>query len=165
VQHSAAFSIRSYAEADLGAIRAMLAGLQEDEFKMESNRALWADGGAAYTDWMLEEAKANSGIVILAVTAADAPIGVMACWRAMDETDITVVPEARPHLYVSDLFVAASWRGRGVAGVLLAEAERHGRALGLAQMTIGVLAANGAARRAYEKAGFDEYEMLLRKRL
>jgi RimJ/RimL family protein N-acetyltransferase len=32
-------------------------------------------------------------------------------------------------------------------------------------MTIGVLAANHAARRAYEKSGFEEYEMLLRKRL
>jgi GNAT superfamily N-acetyltransferase len=61
--------------------------------------------------------------------------------------------------------VAPDWRGRGIAGLLLAEAERHGRALGLAQMTIGVLAVNEAARRAYAKAGFDDYEMLLRKRL
>jgi GNAT superfamily N-acetyltransferase len=69
------------------------------------------------------------------------------------------------HLYVSDLLVQPDWRGRGVAGVLLAEAEKHGRTLGLTQMTIGVLAVNQSARRAYEKSGFEEYEMLLRKRL
>ncbi len=82
-----------------------------------------------------------------------------------DPADITVTPEARVHLYVSDLFVAAEWRGQGVAGLLLAEAEKYGRAQGLAQMTIGVLAVNAAARSAYAKAGFGDYEMLLRKML
>ena len=159
------FRIRPYRDSDRATAAALINALQEAECAMEANRAQWADGGRAYTDWTLAEVAANEGIVIFAEAEDGAVIGLMSCWRATDETDITVVPEARTHLYVSDLVVLAEWRGRGVAGVLLAEAESHGRRLGLTQMTIGVLAANEAARRAYDKAGFEGYEMLLRKRL
>jgi GNAT superfamily N-acetyltransferase len=108
---------------------------------------------------------AHAGAAFLAEAPDGTAIGVVTCWRADDPADITVTREARVHLYVSDLFVIESWRGRNVAGALLEAAEQHGRALGLAQMTIGLLAVNHAARRAYQKSGFQDYEMLLRKRL
>jgi GNAT superfamily N-acetyltransferase len=113
----------------------------------------------------LDEIGTHSGAVFIAETLDGTPIGAVTCWRADDPTDLTVTPEARIHLYVSDLFVVESWRGQDVAGALLAAAEQHGRHLGLAQMTIGLLAVNQAARRAYEKSGFADYELLLRKRL
>ena len=159
------FRIRPYRDEDRATVCALINLLQEAECAMEANRAHWSDGGMAYTDWTLTEIAQNNGAIFLAETEAGDPIGLVTCWRAEDQTDITVMPEARVHLYVSDLVVKAAWRGRGVASVLLAEAERHGRALGIAQMTIGVLAVNEAARRAYAKAGFGEYEMLLRKPL
>jgi len=92
-------------------------------------------------------------------------IGMVTCWRAEDDTDITVRPDARAHLYVGDIFVVESWRGRNVAAALLAAADAHGRALGLAYVTIGLLASNRAAWRAYEKSGYEGYEVYLRKRL
>jgi GNAT superfamily N-acetyltransferase len=159
------FRIRPYRDTDLPVLRQMIQDLQEAECGMDSSRTHWADGGAAYTDWTLGEMAAYSGAAFMAETEEGAPVGVVTCWRADDPADITVTPEARVHLYVSDLFVIESWRGRDVAGALLAAAEQHGRALGLAQMTIGLLAVNHAARRAYEKSGFADYEMLLRKRL
>ena len=162
---SADFRIRPYREADLPVLRRMIDDLQEAECAMDWSRAHWADGAAAYTDWTLDEMAAHSGAAFVAEAPDGGPIGIVTCWRAEDPTDITVTPEARVHLYVSDLFVAESWRGRNVAGALLAAAEQHGRALGLRQMTIGLLAVNHAARRAYEKSGFQDYEMLLRKRL
>jgi ribosomal protein S18 acetylase RimI-like enzyme len=160
-----AFRIRPFAEADRALVARLINDLQEAECAMEANRAHWADGGRAYADWTLEEVAQNAGAIFIAETEAGEAIGLVTCWRAEDASDITVVAAARVHLYVSDLVVVPQWRGRGIAGRLLAEAERHGRALGLAQMTIGVLAVNDAARRAYAKAGFDDYEMLLRKRL
>jgi len=157
--------IRPYCDQDRALVCALINALQEAECVMEANRAHWPDGGLAYGDWTLKEVAENDGAIFIAETKAGDAIGLVTCWRAEDASDITVVPEARVHLYVSDLVVLPEWRGRGVAGVLLAKAEEHGRALGLAQMTIGVLAQNAAARRAYVKAGFEDYEMLLRKRL
>jgi GNAT superfamily N-acetyltransferase len=149
----------------LASVRAMLNGLQEYECGIEANRAHWADGGAAYADWMLEESAQNAGAVLVAESDAGTVIALLTCWRSEDATDITVVPEARVHLYISELFVAEAWRGKGAAGALLAAAEDHARRIGVAQVTIGSLAANTSARRAYAKAGFDEYEILLRKRV
>src|SRR5256885_1207629 len=99
------FRIRPYREADLAPVRAMLNGLQEYECTIEANRAHWADGAAAYADWMLEEAAQNSGAVLVAESDTGAAIGLLTCWRAEDATDITVVPAARVHLYISELFV------------------------------------------------------------
>ena len=159
------FEIRPYRDADLPNLRRMVQGLQQAECALDASRARWADDGAAYTDWMLEEVAANTGAVFIAVAPDGVAIGMVACWRAEDLTDITVTPEARVHLYVSDIFVIESCRGQNVAGALLGAAEQHGRGLGLAQMTIGLLAVNHAARRAYEKSGFSDYELFLRKRL
>jgi GNAT superfamily N-acetyltransferase len=159
------FRIRPYRAADLSILRDMIQGLQEAERGMDSSRAHWADGGAAYTNRTVDEMATHSGAAFVAEASDGSAIGIVTCWRAEDPTDITVTPEARAHLYVSDLFVTESWRGWGVAGALLAAAEQHGRGLGLAQMTIGLLAVNQAARRAYEKSGFEDYELLLRKRL
>jgi len=78
---------------------------------MESNRAVWADDGGAYTDWVCEEVTAHSGAIFMAEAADGAPIGMISCWRVEDETDITVRPDARAHLYVGDIFVIESWRG------------------------------------------------------
>jgi len=165
MSNAPAVRVRPYVEADRDLVARLINDLQEAECAMESNRARWADGGRAYAEWTLEEVAQNAGAVFISESAAGQAIGLLTCWRAEDASDITVVADARVHLYVSDLVVVPDWRGRGIAGLLLAEAERHGRALGLAQMTIGVLAVNEAARRAYAKAGFDDYEMLLRKRL
>jgi ribosomal protein S18 acetylase RimI-like enzyme len=159
------FHIRPYAEADLPAFRRMALGLQEAECRMEANRAVWADDGGAYADWVMEEVAGKSGAIFMAESADGTAIGMVSCWRVEDETDITLRPEARPHLYVSDIFVIESWRGRNVAGALLEAADAHGRALGLAYVTIGLLANNQAAWRAYEKSGFQGYEVYLRKRL
>ena len=162
---SSDFRIRPYGAADLPVFRRMALGLQEAECRMESNRAVWADDGGAYTDWVLEEVAGKSGAIFIAESRDGTAIGMVSCWRVEDETDITVKPEARPHLYVGDIFVVESWRGRDVAAALLEAADAHGRSLGLAFVTIGLLAVNHAAQRAYEKSGFQEYEVYLRKRL
>jgi GNAT superfamily N-acetyltransferase len=159
------FRIRPYEERDLPVVRAMVNGLQDYERTIEPGRAHWADGGAAYADWMLQEAGQNAGALLVATAEDGRVIGLLACWRAEDATDITVVPAARIHLYVSELFVAEDWRRRGVGAALLETAEAHAHSLGIEQVTIGSLAVNTAARRAYAKAGFEEFEILLRKRL
>jgi len=159
------FRIRPYVAGDLPSLRRMVLGLQQAEHRMEPDRAVWADDGGTYTDWIMEEVAGKSGAIFMAESADGIAIGMVSCWRVEDETDITVRPEARAHLYVSDIFVIDSWRGRNVAGALLDAADAHGRALGLAFVTIGLLAVNHAAQRAYEKSGFQAYEVYLRKRL
>jgi GNAT superfamily N-acetyltransferase len=55
---------------------------------------------------------------------------------------------------VEQVFVAARHRGSGVAGVLLAEAERQVAGGGHRTAWLAVVAGNARARRFYEKAGW-----------
>lgn len=71
----------------------------------------------------------------------------------------------RPGLYVQDLFVADSARGKGVARSLLGEAARRAEAIGGCYLRLSVDAANRAAIDFYRAAGFrnaaDERIMVL----
>jgi GNAT superfamily N-acetyltransferase len=159
------FRIRPYGADDLPVFRRMALGLQQAECRMEANRAVWTDDGDAYADWAMEEITGNAGAIFIAESSDGAAIGMVTCWRVENETDITVRPEDRAHLYIGDIFVVESCRGRNVAAALLEAAGANGRALGLTFVTIGLLAVNHVAQRAYEKSGFEAYEVSLRKRL
>jgi GNAT superfamily N-acetyltransferase len=55
---------------------------------------------------------------------------------------------------VEQVYVSAGHRGTGVAGLLLAEAERQVRANGHARAWLAVVAGNARARAFYERAGW-----------
>lgn len=57
---------------------------------------------------------------------------------------------------VEQVYVSAAHRGAGVAGVLLAEAERAVAANGHGQAWLAVVAGNGRARRFYERCGWQD---------
>lgn len=64
---------------------------------------------------------------------------------------------ARPLLNIHDIVVHGDRRGTGVGQALLAWAEGRARELGCCKLTLEVLANNGQARKAYERAGFAPY--------
>jgi GNAT superfamily N-acetyltransferase len=55
---------------------------------------------------------------------------------------------------VEQVYVSGAYRGSGVAGVLLTEAERQVRAGGHDEAWLAVVAGNGRARRFYERSGW-----------
>lgn len=67
--------------------------------------------------------------------------------------------------YIYDLFVAPTWRGKGLGRALLSEAERRCRERGLKELGLTVSVTNKAARRLYESAGFTVERLLMSKRL
>jgi GNAT superfamily N-acetyltransferase len=57
---------------------------------------------------------------------------------------------------VEQVYVAADQRGSGIAGALLAEAERQVRAAGHDRAWLAVVAGNARARRFYERSGWTD---------
>ena len=55
---------------------------------------------------------------------------------------------------VEQVYVAAAYRGTGVAKILIGEAERQVRAAGYTTAWLAVVAGNGRARAFYERAGW-----------
>ncbi len=60
----------------------------------------------------------------------------------------------RPLVNIHDVVVTEEFRGRGVAGKLLAKIDEIATAHDCCRVTLEVMAHNDAARRAYEKHGF-----------
>ncbi|MEX0808291.1 MAG: GNAT family N-acetyltransferase [Dongiaceae bacterium] len=90
--------------------------------------------------------------------------GYIAFYADVDDS-VELRASAHRFLYVSDLAIATTMRGRGIAGSLLAAAERWCRNLGLSRIAMGVLAANAVAMTAYRKAGYEPYEYWLDKHI
>jgi GNAT superfamily N-acetyltransferase len=156
-------TIRPATASDRPWLVGAMAGISDHERTLHDSRRPGGDCAEAYLA-QVEAAIAERGGGILIATRDEVQLGCVAFHVAHDD-NAAETPDSNTFGYVSDVFVVEQERGRGLAARLLAEAERYFRAVGLQRMRIGSLAANAAAVRAYRKFGFDEYEVVLEKRL
>ena len=81
--------------------------------------------------------------------------GYIASWDGVDAAYMIVaIGPQENRFYVSSVYVLPSFQGRGIGGVLLAEARRCAREKGLDRIWLGVMVDNSAARAWYERNGF-----------
>jgi GNAT superfamily N-acetyltransferase len=116
----------------------------------------------AYLNRMWARCRQWEGQVFVAEVAGQV-VGFVCVWARVkpDEPD----DNSSEHAFVSDLIVGSTHRRRGIGSQLLSAAECYARACGARSLRIGVLARNGAARRLYTSAGFEEYQVELAKQL
>lgn len=69
------------------------------------------------------------------------------------------------HGFVYDIAVAPAFRQRGIGRMLMESAEGHARSQGMAYLTLMVDCGNQPARRLYEKLGFEDGKIFMRKLL
>jgi GNAT superfamily N-acetyltransferase len=132
------------------------------EADLTGDRKRERSAAAAYYDELMHRLSRRLGRIILA-EADGRTIGLMGF--SLDEDAAYVIDDVRRHGTVTDLIVREEWRGRGVGRLLLGEAERLTREAGAKRLTIGALAANEKAERAYRAFGFDPYVSILVKEL
>ena len=60
---------------------------------------------------------------------------------------------------VHDVVVLPDYRGRGIAAQMFATVETIAVERGACKLTLEVLSGNRAARKLYEKLGFDDYRL------
>jgi GNAT superfamily N-acetyltransferase len=65
----------------------------------------------------------------------------------------------KPLVNVHDVMVLASHRGQRVARRMLARVEQEARARGACKLTMEVLSGNESALRAYQREGFEGYQL------
>lgn len=156
-------ALRDATAADRAWLLEAVAALNDHERALHDTRRPGAAIAAAYLATIERAIDEDSGSIVLAV-GPDGPVGY-AAFRIERHDNPAETADSNVFGYVSDVYVAPAARGRGVAGLLLAEAERRLRALGVTRLRLSSLAANAAAIRAYRKAGFADYEVTLEKRV
>jgi ribosomal protein S18 acetylase RimI-like enzyme len=122
------------------------------------------DGEAIASDYMtyLEtECAAHDGCIFMAQYGEQAAgfVCVVAATRGESPEDPS------PFAWIHELYVKPEHRRRGVASMLMAEAERFARGEGAQLLRLGVLDRNDGARRFYVRHGFREHAHVLTKPL
>jgi ribosomal protein S18 acetylase RimI-like enzyme len=164
VDRSQRILIEPATEADRKAIVDGIADLQDVERDISDTRRPGKDIAEQYVARLEASIDQKRGTILVA--RADGNVaGFIACWIEQED-NVAETPESTTYGYISDAWVAADMRGRGVFFLLNEHAEKHlARFPEVSIVRINVLAKNLAALRAYEKADYEPYEMTLQKRL
>ena len=147
---------------DEPAILAFINGLQDYEAGFEPNRR--RDPNFAADHWRdLQHRCAEKHGTMLIAEHEGKPVG----WAfAHDQLgELFVVEPERQHGYLAELYVVPEVRGKGIGRALIEGCEAWARRRGHKLLTVGVLAKNPSAVRAYEGAGYAPYWITLRRYL
>ncbi len=117
----------------------------------------------SYISELRTELNRNRGVLLIAETN-DQFIGFLTGY-VEQAGDILVAPEFDRSAYISDIFVHPNSRRLGVARTLICEFEERMGQLGLTWATISVKSRNIQALNTYLDSGFEEYEIILAKKI
>ena len=149
------------AARDAQSLRECLIDHQDFHRRIEPS---WPDGEAIvdeYVAYLERECAAHNGCILMAHYGEHTAgfVCVVAATRGESPEDPS------PVAWVHELYVKPAHRRRGVASLLMADAERFARGEGAHVLRLGVLARNAGARRFYARHGFGEQAHVLTKAL
>jgi ribosomal protein S18 acetylase RimI-like enzyme len=155
--------IRHARASDSPDLRRAFIELQEVERALDDSRLPGEAVAERYLAWLEAQVRGKGGAIFVADEDGIFR-GFIAGWIVENDHLIETADSNRFGL-VSDICVLSEARGRGIANLLLAAAERHLAAQGVTRLRLSALAGNTAAQSAYRKYGFAPYEMVLEKRI
>jgi len=148
--------------ADEPAILAFINGLQDYEAAFEPDRR--RDPNFAIEHWreLQHRCAEKHGIMLI---AEDGGKAVGWAFAHDEKAEVFVVEPERSHGFLAELFLMPEARGKGLGRALIEGCEAWARGRGHKLLTVGVLAKNPAAIRAYEGAGYAPYVAIMRRYL
>ena len=148
--------------ADEPAILAFINGLQDYEAAFEPDRR--RDPNFAIEHWreLQHRCAEKHGIMLI---AEDGGKAVGWAFAHDEKAEVFVVEPERSHGFLAELFLMPEARGKGLGRALIEGCEAWARGRGHKLLTVGVLAKNPAAIRAYEGAGYAPYVTIMRRYL
>lgn len=147
---------------DEAAILGFIQGLQDYEAEFEPNRRRDAGFAADHWAYVREKSAAHHGAIFIAEQDGR-PVGWAFAYEDMAEPFIK--EDERRHGFLAEIFVAPQARGAGHGKALIEACEGWSRGRGHKLLTIGVLARNARAIRAYEGCGYAPYTITMRRYL
>jgi ribosomal protein S18 acetylase RimI-like enzyme len=154
-----AIEIRAFAPPDLAGVIDLMLQLQKFERQLVPDHAAPDQSfGEWYVARLLREIEEHEGALLVA-TRDGALCGF--CAGFVDED-----AEARSHyFYIAELSVAEKMRGQGIGTRLIQAMEDVARARGHHTAVIGVLAASRRVHALYNRLGYRDRAVRLRKKL
>ncbi|HJU20735.1 MAG TPA: GNAT family N-acetyltransferase [Stellaceae bacterium] len=154
--------IRPAKPADLPDLRRAVVELQDYERRLDATRLPGEQIADAYLAWMQQQAAQHGAVIVAEMGRAFA--GFAAGWIIEGDT-IAETADSNRTGYVSDVCVLPAYRGQRIAAELLSAIERHLARTGITRVRLASLAANASAQAAYQRAGYERYEIVYEKRI
>jgi len=147
---------------DEPAILSFITGLQDYEAAFEPDRRRDPDFAVDHWRDLQHRCAEKHGIMLIAEDGAK-PVG----WAFAhdDKAEVFVVEPERTHGFLAELFLMPQARGKGLGRALIEGCEAWARERGHRLLTVGVLAKNPTAIRAYEGSGYSPYVTIMRRYL
>jgi len=147
---------------DEPAILSFINGLQDYEAAFEPNRRRDPDFAADHWRDAQHRCAEKHGAMFIAEQDGK-PMGWAFAYE--EHGELFIAEPERRHGFLAELFVSSEARGKGLGRALIEACENWSRGRGHKLLTIGVLAKNQAAIRAYEGSGYAPYVSLMRRYL
>ncbi len=155
--------IRAYqADSDYQHVRACAVALQDYERLIDPRMPGGESIADEYMSNIFKQCKQYTGRLFVAEQQQEI-CGYVTVYTRYVSNEIEDGP--REFGYIGDLFVKSKFRDQGIGNQLLQYAEEHARREDVKEIMIGVMAANQAALKLYQKQGFVAYAMMLEKKL
>jgi GNAT superfamily N-acetyltransferase len=104
--------------------------------------------------------KEDRTVLIAALEGAEEPVGIIEA----SVTDLHEIFRPKSVLHIHSIYVEHNHRGEGIGRRLLEAALEWGKGMGCVEAELNVLVGN-PARRLYESAGFEAFEVKMRLEL
>ena len=155
--------IRDMEPADADIVAGFIRELNVVEAAISADRDLSQQAGNDHFDHLCGEIRSLGGFCLV-VELEDKLLG---CLFAAPESmpGFFVKPEYRSYGEIRDCYVVPEARGEGLARRLINEAEDRFRKMGFKQIGLYTLTGNRDAIGAYERLGFEHYEVLMRRNI
>lgn len=156
------YKIREFVAEDLAALKSCFVELQEFERELVSHRLPGEEIADRYIQALLQRKKENSAEIFVAEVEGKA-IGFLSV--LLSEQLDADLNEPIELAYLSDIVIRKEFRKLGIGEALVSSAEKYAVSRNAMYLSANVLANNMGGRALYSKAGFNEYELLMLKKL
>lgn len=147
---------------DEPAILSFITGLQDYEAAFEPNRR--RDPAFAADHWRDAQHRCAEKHGTMFIAEQDGkPVGWAFAYE--EHGELFIAEPERRHGFLAEIFVMPQARGAGHGKALIEACEDWSRGRGHKLLTIGVLAKNARAIRAYEGSGYQPYTVTMRRYL
>lgn len=155
-------SIREFLPDDVEVLRQCVVELQEFERELVNHRLPGEAIADRYIESLTRRIKDKTGMIFLAEIESR-PVGFICVFLSerLDEE----LNEPVELAYISDIVVNKNFRRHGVGDALVKRAESFAADNRASYISTHVLANNESGRNLYGKAGFNEYEIFMLKKI